>query len=208
MNLDTIRNFDWYNEPEFSFSSGALIIKPQAETDFWQDKRNNIKKDNGHFFFSRSSGNFELIVKWKRPKKTEEICQFGLMGRVDDQNWCKISVIKIQKEMFLFLSVTCLGISDSVIIPIVSDFNIVNYRLYYSKGVFSLSYSLDEQEFMAVRHFQMHKDFDYIDIGAYICNPNQIVPHPDINNDMKTKVTIGGSAFFECELLDIDINYF
>ena len=54
----------------------------------------------------------------------------------------------------------------------------------------------------------MHKDFDYIDIGAYICNPTQIVPHPDINNDMKTKVTIGGSAFFECELLDIDINYF
>ena len=47
MNLDTIRNFDWYNEPEFSFSSGALIIKPQAETDFWQDKRNNIKKDKG-----------------------------------------------------------------------------------------------------------------------------------------------------------------
>ena len=120
MNLDTIRNFDWYNEPEFSFSSGTLIIKAQAETDFWQDKHNNIKKDNGHFFFSRSSGNFELIVKWKRPKKTEEICQFGLMGRVDDQNWCKISVIKIQKEMFLFLSVTCLGISDSVIIPIVS----------------------------------------------------------------------------------------
>lgn len=205
MNLDTIRNFDWYNEPEFSFSSGTLIIKAQDETDFWQDKRNNIKKDDGHFFFARYSGNFELTVKWKRPKKTKELCQFGLMGRIDDQNWCKMSVIKIQKEMFLFLSVTCLGISDSVIVPIISDFATVNYRLYYSKGVFSLSYSLDEQEFRAIRHFQMYKDFDNIDIGAYICNPNPIVPHPDASCDIKTNESTYNSKVFECELLDIEI---
>ncbi len=205
MNLDTIRNFDWYNEPEFSFSSGTLIIKASPSTDFWQDKRNNIKKDNGHFFFARHSEDFELTVKWQKPEKIQELCQFGLLGRIDDQNWCKISVIKIQKKMFLFLSVTCLGISDSVIVPIISDFATVNYRLYYSKGVFSLSYSLDEQEFRAIRHFQMYKDFDNIDIGAYICNPNLIVPHPDTSCDIKTNESTYNSKVFKCELLDIEI---
>ena len=205
MNLDTIRNFDWYNEPEFSFSSGALIIKAQSETDFWQDKRNNIKKDDGHFFFTQYSGNFELTVKWKKPKKIKELCQFGLMGRIDNQNWCKISVIKIQKELFLFLSVTWLGISDSVIIPLVSDFDKIRYRLYYSKGVFSLSYSIDEQQFIAIRHFQMFKDFNNIDIGAYICDPNPISPVADIGCATKINQHFDNVDIFKCELLGIEI---
>ncbi len=199
MNLDTIRNFDWYNEPEFSFSSGTLIIKAQSETDFWQDKRNNVKKNNGHFFFAKYSGDFELTIRWQKPERIEELCQFGLMGRIDEQNWCKMSVTKIQNEMFLFLSVTHHGVSDSVIIPISSNFDIVNYRLYYSKGIFSLLYSLDEQNFRAIRHFQMFKDFADIDIGAYICNPNHLIP---ISGSSETK---HNAEVFMCKLLDIDI---
>ena len=80
MNLDTIRNFDWYNEPEFSFSSGALIIKAQSETDFWQDKRNNVKKNDGHFFFAKYSGDVELTIRWQKPKRIEELCHL----------WCNL----------------------------------------------------------------------------------------------------------------------
>ena len=208
MNLDTIRNFEWYNEPEFSLNSGMLVIKASSATDFWQDKHNNIKKDDGHFFFIKHSGDFELTVKWQKPEKIQELCQFGLLGRIDEQNWCKISAMQIQKEMFLFLSVTYFGVSDSVIVPLTLNFNTISYRLYYNKGVFSLSYSLDGQQFKAIRHFQMFQDFDNIDIGAYICNPNTIEPISNISYNMEKNGISNKLNSFQCELLDIDINHF
>ena len=89
MRLETIRDFEWYNEPEFGFDAGCMRIKAAPQTDFWQDNRHNIRKDNGHFFFSRRNGNFTLTVKWQTQKDQPRWCQYGLMGRIDNNNWCK-----------------------------------------------------------------------------------------------------------------------
>ena len=91
MHLETIKDFDWLNEPEFNFASGSLVVKAALQADFCQDKRSNVAKDNGQCFYTKQEGNFVFKVVWKIASDQPEGAQYGLMGRIDAQNLCKLA---------------------------------------------------------------------------------------------------------------------
>ena len=172
MRLETIRDFEWYNEPEFGFDAGCMRIKAAPQTDFWQDNRHNIRKDNGHFFFSRRNGNFTLTVKWQTQKDQPRWCQYGLMGRIDNNNWCKASITRnIDDGFSLTISVTNLGVSDLAVFPLPELPESVTWRLEARDGDFCLSYAANDRKFIRVRMFQMSVQCSELKAGAYICNP-------------------------------------
>ena len=172
MKLETIRDFEWHNEPEFYFDSGCMRIKATPHTDFWQNNKRNVHKDNGHFFFSRRQGNFVLTVKWIIKEDQPRWCQYGLMGRINDKNWCKASIIHEADGIFyLSISVTNFGFSDLVIFPLPKIPENITWRLEAVNDDLCLSYAVNDDKFIRVRVFPIPVQYDELKIGAYICSP-------------------------------------
>ena len=174
MRLESIADFDWENEPDFNFHDGSIVIKSAENTDFWQDKRHNINTSTGHFFYCRKFNNFTIIAKWKVPDIIPQMAQFGLMSKIDNDNWCKISLTKDKfNNPFILVSAANDGISDFCKFMFSEISSIIYYKIQIIDGVISVSYSPDKINFTLLRVFQFVKESKIYDIGAYICNPSE-----------------------------------
>ena len=173
MHLETIKDFDWLNEPEFNFASGSLVVKAALQTDFFQDKRSNIAKDNGHFFYTKQEGNFVFKVVWKIASGQPEGAQYGLMGRIDAQNLCKLALIKDKNEnLFLSSSVIQNGYIDTAVQLLNGKCEEITFQLCVDDGYLNLFYTLDGTHFIFVRRFCFLAADSKLAAGAYICNPS------------------------------------
>lgn len=174
MHLGSIADFDWENEPDFNFYGDSIVVKPTKNTDFWQDKRHNINTSTGHFFYSRKFNNFSIIAKWKVPEILPQMAQFGLMAKIDSNNWCKISLTKDKSNNpFILVSVTNDSVSDFCKFTVSGLSTIIYYKIQMIDGVCSVSYSFDKINFILLRVFQFVKESQIYNIGAYTCNPGE-----------------------------------
>ena len=83
-------NFYWYNKPEYFVESEKLTIKTSPETDFWQRTHYGISRDNGHCLLLDRNKDFSIEVRTNfQPEKQYDQC--GLIVRIDENNWIKIS---------------------------------------------------------------------------------------------------------------------
>ena len=170
MFLETICNFQWYNEPEINFYENSICITPKKQTNFWQG--DEISSDNGHFFYITQNDNFSTIVKWKIPQSIAEKSQFGLMGRINDANWCEISfAYDKENHPVIINSVTNNGISDFCINKLDYFQETIYYKMHKKDKKIYFFYSLDGQKYNLVRIFQFLTQSKSIKIGAYACNP-------------------------------------
>jgi len=174
MLLDALKDFEWLNEPsEVSFSDIGVKIRAHEKTDFWQDFRHSLHQDNGHFFYREMDGDFSMTVKWSFIDMSG-FCQCGLMGRIDEANWFKMSLISETADpRILGVSVTNFGLSDWATQAVKAENGEIWYRIKAEKGTITLSYSLNGKDFHQVRMFQPLKDFEKFMAGAYICCPRE-----------------------------------
>ena len=198
MLLDALQKFEWLIEPAEIYLDTGLKVVSSTKTDFWQSYREDFHKDNGHLFFSSSSGDFELNVKWSF-SSISDFSQCGLMIRTDEFNWFKISIMAENSEVFVGSSVTNFGTSDlaihsissvssiptayssstacsiSVVNPSLSVGNIENiwYRLVCKDGGFTAYYSFDGINYQEARRFDLLKEAKTYMAGAYICCPSE-----------------------------------
>ncbi|MBQ1612471.1 MAG: DUF1349 domain-containing protein, partial [Alphaproteobacteria bacterium] len=106
-------------------------------------------------------------------KRTSGQNECGLMGRVDEYNWCKISLIRNPDHSWsVATSVTCNGTSDLSLVPLPVISDQMSYRLESYQDEFCLSYSLNGKDFVRIRLFQLPIYAGEITAGAYICNPS------------------------------------
>ena len=82
----------WLNPPPaWNVESVVLVIRPAAETDFWQQTHYGFRADNGHFLHLDVAGDFAMTTKVRfHPAHLYD--QAGLMVRVDSSCWIKNSV--------------------------------------------------------------------------------------------------------------------
>lgn len=175
MQLEALRDFEWYNEAsEVSFSERGVKITTEVRTDFWQDCIRNFHKDNGHFFFSHRSGAFSMTVKWSFDDAVG-FSQCGLMGRWDKNNWFKISPMsKGRDAQNIGTVVTTGGNSDMALIPVSNVPADIWFRLRtIGDGIYELAYSLNGIVFYPARMFRLPVAEDEIMIGVYICSPSE-----------------------------------
>jgi regulation of enolase protein 1 (concanavalin A-like superfamily) len=53
---------DWYNEPpQWAAHNGTVTMHSASKTDFW--RLAGIARDNGHFYFQRQVGDFQIDCK-------------------------------------------------------------------------------------------------------------------------------------------------
>jgi regulation of enolase protein 1 (concanavalin A-like superfamily) len=82
----------WLNPPPaWSLGSRGLLVRPAAETDFWQRTHYGFRADSGHFLYLDVAGNFSLTTK-VRLHPVHLYDQAGLMVRVGPSCWIKTSV--------------------------------------------------------------------------------------------------------------------
>lgn len=172
MLLETLRQFDWLNEPQrVRFDDEGMFVTARSRTDFWCCARYGFRKDDGHFFFCYALGDFCCDLDWKfeRPGAFD---QCGIMIRADVNNWFKASIMYEDAENpLLATSLTNDGLSDLATVPLPKGTNHVWYRLKRRKDCYIASYSLDGFEYMQLRKFYLLHDVDDIKVGAYVCSP-------------------------------------
>jgi len=174
MLFEALENFEWYNEPEnVRFEADSMVIYAKSGTEFWQSIHRNFKKDNGHFFFSRQSGDFILTLKWSFDKMTR-LSQCGLMVRADERNWLKTSIMNEgETEEDVLSSAMCKdGHMDWTGFSLNERIHEIWFRIQRVDDDYVLFYSIDGSRFIRLRAFYM-QSIDDIKVGAYVASPNE-----------------------------------
>ncbi|MBM3879184.1 MAG: DUF1349 domain-containing protein [Verrucomicrobia bacterium] len=77
----------WRVDPE----SAALVVEPDATTDFWQRTHYGFAADNGHLLYREVAGNFVMTGR-VRFYPAHQYDQAGLMVRAGPTCWLKTAV--------------------------------------------------------------------------------------------------------------------
>jgi hypothetical protein len=161
----------WFNEPQRHSTGQGLEIYTDAETDFWQTTHYGFQKDDGHALFARITGDFTLLTHVDfQPRNQYDQC--GLMVRVDDKNWIKLSTEYESKHISRLGSVvTNLGYSDWASQDIDSNIRERGYRIIREGQDFILESSPDGQIWQQLRVTHLHKAILTLHAGIYACSP-------------------------------------
>lgn len=172
MLLTSLQNFTWYNEPhDVSFCEQGMLVTAQAQTDFWQSSSHHFHKDDGHFFCVEKNGDFTLDLQW-HSEESLAFAQCGLMIRVDNLNWAKIGILSPSSQAPQIGSiVTTQGDSDWAVLPLSAYQPKIWYRLKFRRGDCLFYYSLDGENFIQLRQFNLSNYQGLVKVGAYACSP-------------------------------------
>lgn len=174
MLLDSLKDFSWDNEPaNVRFDENGMVVETEPETDFWQSLHHNIHKDNGHFFFTRKRGDFNLEVHWHF-EQAAAADQCGIMLRVDSLNWAKAGFLSSDLRIPQLGSVVTLnGVSDWAAWPLVSVPQDIWLKTVRKGKDFLIFASIDGQNFRQLRMFALPGAGSELKAGAYICSPQK-----------------------------------
>ena len=175
MLLDSLKDFEWYNEPkDVRFNETGMSVVCQEKTDFWQSAAHHFSKDDGHFFFSESKGDFCLIVKWVLDKPAESFSQCGIMLRADSQNWFKFGTMAENEDSpKLGSSLTKLGSSDWAVVNLSKPIKEMWYKLVRNQDDYIAYYSEDGIIYKQNRLFFLPAEMGKIKVGVYAASPQQ-----------------------------------
>lgn len=174
MNFELLEKFEWYNDPDnVRFESdGRMVIYTKKGGDFWQCIHRGFKKDDGHFFFCRESGDFVLTLKWCFDE-IGKYSQCGIMLRIDERNWFKASVMEENAEYrMLVSSLTVGGHSDWSGFGGGNGNDEIWFRIKRVSDDYVVFYSLNGVDFIKFRTFYL-QSYEDVKVGAYIASPNE-----------------------------------
>jgi len=161
----------WLNEPARYRLGDGLEIFTGEQTDFWQNTHYGFQRDDGHGLLVRQSGDFSLMTHVEfQPREKYDQC--GLMVRIDQQNWIKVSTEYESAQVSRLGSVvTNLGYSDWATQDIASNYREMWYRISRRGSDFHLESSYDGGTWFQLRITHLHKLTTDCEIGVYACSP-------------------------------------
>lgn len=169
---EPLPGFDWLNPPvSAEFGSNGLTIVTRENTDFWQRTHYGFRRDDGHFYHTRSRKNFRLTARFRFNGRVQyEQC--GLMIRVDAENWIKMST-EYENESISRLGsvVTNLGYSDWATQDIPSGVARMSYRISRDGDDYLLEYAADDKAFTQMRIAHLQRGAAVVMAGVYACSP-------------------------------------
>lgn len=158
----------WYNAPtQVSIADGQLVVRPAAETDFWQKTYYGFTPDSGHFLYLELSGDFDLETH-VHFSFASAFDQAGLMVRGDAEHWLKTSVeYQLQGPSSLGAVMTNVYSDWSI-----SDFDETHVYLKVRRlgDVFGVYHSIDAQDWRLMRMGKLAVP-GLVKAGLYACSP-------------------------------------
>jgi regulation of enolase protein 1 (concanavalin A-like superfamily) len=168
---DLPKGFYWLNEPANYRLGSGLEIHTDPETDFWQKTHYGFQRDNGHCLLTKLKDDFSLETRVEfRPKEKYDQC--GLMIRVDQFNWIKLSTEFEDEDCSRLGSVvTNLGFSDWATQDISSNQKEMSYRISKQESDFLLEHSFDGVRWSQIRITHLQRVSELLEVGVYACSP-------------------------------------
>jgi regulation of enolase protein 1 (concanavalin A-like superfamily) len=171
-NVDS--SLQWLNPPQHYYSGEkALVIKPEAHTDFWQKTHYGFTPDNGHFLFAEIEGDFVLttsIIFYPR----HQYDQAGLMIRCSPTCWLKTSVeFEPEGASKLGAVVTNHGYSDWSTQEFLPFRNQVSLRIRREGSDYIVEYLKEDDMWVQMRMAHLMEDdgTQQVKAGLYACSP-------------------------------------
>jgi len=163
--------FYWFNEPASWHTGTGLEVCTGAKSDFWQETHYGFKRDDGHCLFTRLTGDFAVMTQVEFAMQ-EQYDQCGLMVRVDERNWIKVSTEREDERTSRLGSVvTNLGWSDWATQDVCPAPGQMWYRISRNRNDFLLEHSLDGTTWLQMRITHLHSAQDQLEVGPYACSP-------------------------------------
>lgn len=166
----------WLNPPPVwtvESSLPVLVVQPAADTDFWQETHYGFRKDNGHFLFTKITGDFTMTTK-VRFQPAHQYDQAGLMIRVGPLCWLKTAVeYEPQGPARLGVVVTNHGFSDWSVQDFPCERNEVCLRIRKESSDFIVEFAPDAQadwSLMRIAHLHVEDGAPLL-VGLYACSP-------------------------------------
>jgi regulation of enolase protein 1 (concanavalin A-like superfamily) len=163
--------FFWYNEPPDYRLGNGLEIYTAERSDFWQKTHYGFQRDDGHCLLTRQSGDFSVLTHVEfQPQEQYDQC--GLMVRVNDQNWIKVSTeYEDDRTSRLGSVVTNLGYSDWATQDVPSSHREMWYRMSKRGNDFLIESSFDGEGWLQMRIAHLHTLKEQLQVGLYACSP-------------------------------------
>jgi regulation of enolase protein 1 (concanavalin A-like superfamily) len=153
-------------------ASSALVVEPEAGTDFWRKTHYGFEADNGHFLSAAVSGDFAMTAKVKF-LPVHQYDQAGLMVRADGSCWIKTSVEHEEhKPPKLGVVVTNGGYSDWSVQNFDPARNELWLRISRRSSDFVVEHSENGKtwELLRIAHLHLEPSAS-MDCGVYACSP-------------------------------------
>jgi uncharacterized protein len=142
----TKERMTWYKQPEqWKSENQKLIVTANPKTDFWQKTHYGYSTDNGHFYYTEYSGDFEAQVKVTGTYK-DLYDQAGLMIRTDARNWIKSGIEFVNGGIHIS-AVYTREFSDWSVIPRNDRPSTLWLKLVRKNDSVELSYSVNGKDF-------------------------------------------------------------
>ena len=170
-NKNIPEEFYWFNEAKEYYCDEGLIIQTEGDTDFWQRTHYGFKRDNGHCLLTNLQGDFSFTGHFEF--KLQNIYdQCGLIVRIDQDNWIKVST-EYENENISRLGsvVTNLGYSDWATTDISSELKSMWYRISKKGNDFLIENSRDGENWKQMRITHLHQEIEELKVGIYACSP-------------------------------------
>ncbi len=169
--IDIPKYFYWFNKPEYFKTGNGFELCTKEKTDFWQKTHYEFRRDDGHCLFTKISGDFSTMTHVEYEPK-EKYDQCGLMIRVDEQNWIKVSTeYENTKISRLGSVVTNFSYSDWATFDISSSYKEMWYRISRRGNDFLIENSFDGILWDQMRITHLHSAKERIEVGLYACSP-------------------------------------
>ena len=158
---------DWYNEPpNWSAHDGPVTMHSAPQTDFW--RLAGIARDNGHFYFQRQAGNFQIDCRFSGSYHAQ-YDQAGLMLRLDEAHWIKCGVEFYNGAQHVSAVVTREH-SDWSIAPLPANPQSLWLRLKRQDTVIEIEYALDGIHYRLLRQAYF-SPAEAMDVGLMCASP-------------------------------------
>lgn len=170
-NKNISEEFYWFNEPKKYYFDEGLVIKTKADTDFWQRTHYGFRRDNGHCLLTKFRRDFSFAGHFEfEPQTIYDQC--GLIVRIDEDNWIKVST-EYENENISRLGsvVTNLGYSDWATKDISSEIKSIWYRISKNGNDFLIENSRDGENWKQMRITHLHQEIEELEVGIYACSP-------------------------------------
>ncbi|SDD74599.1 hypothetical protein SAMN05216464_102444 [Mucilaginibacter pineti] len=146
-NLKTMK---WYSKPVKSAVEGqSLKMTVDPGTDYWRITHYGFIRDNGPFYFTEQTSDFEASVKITGAYK-ELFHQAGLMIRIDNKNWIKTGIEYVDGVQNVSAVVTR-EVSDWSVVPRHDSPKSVWLKLKRQRDFVEIKYSFDGIKFDMLR---------------------------------------------------------
>jgi regulation of enolase protein 1 (concanavalin A-like superfamily) len=160
----------WLNEPQnWKQEGGQLSVFADTHTDFWRKTHYGFVRDNGHFYYEKVPGNFEIETEF-RGKYESLYDQAGLMVRLDETTWMKTG-IEFVNGIHHVSAVVTRDYSDWSVVPLHAYHGSLRLRLKREGGAITIEYFASDGGWLMFRTAYLSTAAE-LEVGRMVAAPD------------------------------------